>query len=81
MAETGANLRRFTRNNLQHPAYQALAELGKAVTPGRHRASVAAGVAVGTRSSRLAFSSSARRTMAASIPLKISLWIGYSPYQ
>lgn len=30
-AETEAILRRFTRNNLQHPTYQALAELGKAV--------------------------------------------------
>src|SRR5262249_45720998 len=29
-AETEAILRRFTRNNLQHPTYQALAELGKA---------------------------------------------------
>jgi TnpA family transposase len=30
-AETEAILRRFTRNNLKHPTYQALAELGKAV--------------------------------------------------
>lgn len=30
-AETDAILRRFTRSNLQHPTYQALAELGKAV--------------------------------------------------
>jgi TnpA family transposase len=30
-AEPEAILRRFTRNNLQHPTYQALAELGKAV--------------------------------------------------
>lgn len=30
-AETEAILRRFTRNNLQHPTYQALAELGRAV--------------------------------------------------
>jgi TnpA family transposase len=30
-AETEAILRRFTRSNLQHPTYQALAELGKAV--------------------------------------------------
>jgi TnpA family transposase len=30
-AETEAILRRFTCNNLQHPTYQALAELGKAV--------------------------------------------------
>jgi TnpA family transposase len=30
-AETEAILRRFTRNNVQHPTYQALAELGKAV--------------------------------------------------
>lgn len=29
-AETEAILRRFTRNNLQHPTYKALAELGKA---------------------------------------------------
>lgn len=29
-AETEAILRRFTRNNLQHPTYQALAERGKA---------------------------------------------------
>jgi TnpA family transposase len=30
-AETEAILRRFTRQNVQHPTYQALAELGKAV--------------------------------------------------
>lgn len=30
-AETEAILRRFARNNLKHPTYQALAELGKAV--------------------------------------------------
>src|SRR5512135_3310689 len=30
-ADTEAILRRFTRGNLQHPTYQALAELGKAV--------------------------------------------------
>jgi TnpA family transposase len=30
-AETEAILRRFTRNNLQHPTYKALAELGKAL--------------------------------------------------
>jgi TnpA family transposase len=30
-AETEAILRRFTRNNLQHPAYKAFAALGKAV--------------------------------------------------
>ena len=30
-AETEAILRRFTRNNLQHPTYQALAELGRAI--------------------------------------------------
>ena len=30
-AETEAILRRFTRNNVQHPTYRALAELGKAV--------------------------------------------------
>src|SRR5216683_6228836 len=30
-AETEAILRRFTRHNLKHPTYQALAELGKAV--------------------------------------------------
>jgi TnpA family transposase len=30
-AETEAILRRFTRNNLQHPTYRALAELGKAL--------------------------------------------------
>ena len=30
-AEAEAILRRFTRNNLQHPTYRALAELGKAV--------------------------------------------------
>src|SRR5437763_5642606 len=29
--ETEAILRRFTRNNLQHPTYQALAELGRAI--------------------------------------------------
>ena len=29
-AETEAILRRFTRNNVQHPTYKALAELGKA---------------------------------------------------
>jgi TnpA family transposase len=29
-AETEAVLRRFTRNNLKHPTYRALAELGKA---------------------------------------------------
>jgi TnpA family transposase len=33
-AEPEAILRRFTRNNLQHPTYQALAELGKAVKTG-----------------------------------------------
>jgi TnpA family transposase len=31
MAETEAILRRFTRTNLQHPTYKALAELGKAL--------------------------------------------------
>ena len=31
IAETEAILRRFTRNNLQHPTYQALAELGRAI--------------------------------------------------
>ncbi len=31
MAETEAILRRFTRNNLLHPTYQALAELGKVI--------------------------------------------------
>ncbi|NJN47457.1 MAG: Tn3 family transposase, partial [Candidatus Competibacteraceae bacterium] len=31
IAEPEAILRRFTRNNLKHPTYQALAELGKAV--------------------------------------------------
>jgi TnpA family transposase len=31
MADAEAILRRFTRGNLQHPTYQALAELGKAV--------------------------------------------------
>ncbi len=31
MAETDAILRRFTKGNLLHPTYQALAELGKAV--------------------------------------------------
>jgi TnpA family transposase len=30
-ADAESILRRFTRNNVQHPAYQALAELGKAV--------------------------------------------------
>ena len=30
-AESEAILRRFTRNNLKHPTYQALAELGKAI--------------------------------------------------
>lgn len=30
-ADTESILRRFTRNNLQHPTYKALAELGKAV--------------------------------------------------
>ena len=30
-AETEAILRRFTRSNVQHPTYRALAELGKAV--------------------------------------------------
>ena len=30
-AETEALLKRFTRNNLKHPTYQALGELGKAV--------------------------------------------------
>ena len=30
-AETEAILRRFTRNNLQHPTYRALQELGKAI--------------------------------------------------
>src|SRR5712691_7972210 len=30
-AETEAILRRFTRNNIQHPIYKALAELGRAV--------------------------------------------------
>jgi TnpA family transposase len=30
-AETEAILRRFTRNNLQHPTYKAFSELGKAV--------------------------------------------------
>lgn len=30
-AETEPILKRFTRNNLKHPTYQALAELGKAV--------------------------------------------------
>jgi TnpA family transposase len=30
-AETESILKRFTRNNLKHPTYQALAELGKAV--------------------------------------------------
>lgn len=30
-AETEATLKRFTRNNLKHPTYQAFGELGKAV--------------------------------------------------
>jgi TnpA family transposase len=30
-AETEAILRRFTRTNVQHPTYKALAELGKAI--------------------------------------------------
>jgi len=30
-AETEAILKRFTRNNLKHPTYQALAELGKVI--------------------------------------------------
>lgn len=30
-AETKAILRHFTRNNLQHPTYQALSELGRAI--------------------------------------------------
>jgi len=30
-AETEAILRRFTRSNVQHPTYKALAELGKAI--------------------------------------------------
>jgi TnpA family transposase len=30
-AETEAILRRFTRNNIQHPTYKALAEFGKAI--------------------------------------------------
>ena len=30
-AETEAILRRFTRNNVQHPTYKALSELGRAV--------------------------------------------------
>jgi TnpA family transposase len=30
-AETEAILRRFTRSNVQHPTYRALAELGKAI--------------------------------------------------
>ena len=30
-AQTELILRRFTRNNVQHPTYKALAELGKAV--------------------------------------------------
>jgi TnpA family transposase len=33
-ADAEAILRRFTRSNLQHPTYQALAELGKAVKTG-----------------------------------------------
>jgi TnpA family transposase len=31
IADTEAVLQRFTRNNLQHPTYQALAELGRAI--------------------------------------------------
>jgi TnpA family transposase len=31
MADAESLLRRFTRNNNQHPAYKALAELGKAI--------------------------------------------------
>jgi TnpA family transposase len=34
MADAEAILRRFTRGNLKHPTYQALAELGKAVKTG-----------------------------------------------
>ena len=30
-AETEAIMKRFTRNNLMHPTYQAFAELGKAI--------------------------------------------------
>jgi TnpA family transposase len=30
-AETEAILRRFTKKNMQHPTYKALAELGKAI--------------------------------------------------
>ena len=30
-AETEAILRRFTKKNVQHPTYKALAELGKAI--------------------------------------------------
>jgi TnpA family transposase len=30
-AETEAILRRFTRNNIQHPTYKAFAELGKVI--------------------------------------------------
>ncbi|MFZ0256405.1 MAG: Tn3 family transposase, partial [Gammaproteobacteria bacterium] len=30
-ADTEAILRRFTRNNVQHPTYKALAEIGKAI--------------------------------------------------
>jgi hypothetical protein len=30
-AETEAILRRFTKQNLQHPTYKAFAELGKAI--------------------------------------------------
>jgi TnpA family transposase len=29
--DTEAILRRFTRNNVQHPTYKALAEFGKAI--------------------------------------------------
>jgi len=31
MADAESLLRRFTRNNAQHPAYKALTELGKAI--------------------------------------------------
>src|SRR5436309_6264755 len=31
IADTEAVLQRFTRNNLQHPTYRALAELGRAI--------------------------------------------------
>jgi TnpA family transposase len=31
IAETEAILKRFTRNNLKHPTYQALSELGKVI--------------------------------------------------